>query len=143
MPMPSGIYGLSNALLDTPWPKTQALKVAMHAALAQADATDDAAALTSILWPALANPQRAALHELPSTGVAAAREHELSSALIDIPDRGRGGYGTLSSTLMWVAAQPALGTFSATMCEKTIEAAVPDSQRSDQQMVRLTWPLRF
>ena len=143
MPMPSGIYGLSNALLDTPWPKTQALKVAMHAALAKADATDDASALTSILWPALANPQRAALDELPNTGVAAALEHELSSALIDIPDRGHGGYGTLSSTLMWVAAQPALGTFSATICEKTIAAAVPDTQSPDQQMVRLTWPLRF
>jgi uncharacterized protein with NRDE domain len=142
MPMPSGIYGLSNALLDTPWPKTQALKVAMHLALAKADAADDVSALAHVLWPALANPQRAAMHELPITGVAAALEHELSSALIDIPDRGHGGYGTLSSTLMWVATQPASDTFSATICEKTVGAAVQDNHNSGQPMVRLTWPLR-
>lgn len=136
-----GVYGLSNALLDTPWPKTLALKAAMNAALAQADAADDAAALADTLWSALGNPKRAALHDLPSTGVATDFEHALSSALIDVPERGEHGYGTRSSTLLWMAAEPGTNGFSATVCEKTINAGSPKGGHSDQPMVRLTWPL--
>ena len=36
-----GIYGLSNAFLDTPWPKTLALKAAMQSALDKAMASGD------------------------------------------------------------------------------------------------------
>lgn len=142
LPMQPGIYGLSNAWLDTPWPKTQALKAAMAKALAAADATGDAAALGRILWPALANRQRAALHELPNTGVAPALEHALSSALIDLPDRGDSGYGTLCSTLMWAAAEPLVGGFSATMCEKTMATGPTSAALADTPMVRLSWPLQ-
>jgi uncharacterized protein with NRDE domain len=58
MALSPGIYGLSNALLDTPWPKTQALKAAMAGALAKADADGDTAVLANILWPALGNTER-------------------------------------------------------------------------------------
>ncbi len=139
MSLPPGIYGLSNALLDTPWPKTQGLKAAMHAALTEAEAAGDASALARILWPALANSQRAAIHTLPDTGVAPALEHALSSALIDMPERG---YGTLCSTLMWVSAQPSTGSFSATLCEKTIAVQPYESGEAVEPMVKLTWPLR-
>jgi len=139
MSLPPGIYGLSNALLDTPWPKTLGLKAAMQAALTQADADQDESALESLLWPALGNSQRADLHCLPDTGVATALEHALSSALIDMPERG---YGTRCSTLMWVAAQSTTGSFSATMCEKTIAVQPVENGEAADPMVKLTWPLR-
>ena len=141
--LPPGIYGLSNALLDTPWPKTLALKAAMTTALANANANvyGDESALVGILWAALANPERAALDDLPNTGVATAFEHALSSALIDVPERGEHGYGTRCSTLMWMAAKPDSNGFSATVCEKTMTAESPKPDCEDQQMVRLTWSL--
>jgi len=139
MPLGPGIYGLSNASLDTPWPKTLALKAAMTSALTQADAAGDAAVLAHILWPALGNSARAALQDLPNTGVATAFEHALSSALIDIPERG---YGTRCSTLLWIAAEPNASGLSATVCEKTWTAESPAKRSSDAPMVRLTWPLQ-
>ncbi|MDO9279857.1 MAG: NRDE family protein [Polaromonas sp.] len=138
MALSPGIYGLSNALLDTPWPKTQALKAAMAGALAKADADGDTAVLANILWPALGNTERAALHDLPTTGVATALEQALSSALIDMPERG---YGTRCSTLMWIAAEPNSNSFSATICEKSMTAESPKPSASDAQMVRLTWSM--
>ncbi len=141
--LPPGIYGLSNALLDTPWPKTLALKTAMQMALTQASDTESSdktneSALSRKLWAALASPQRAAVHELPNTGVAPALEHALSSALIDMPERG---YGTRCSTLMWVA-QTAEGTFSATICEKTLDTQAQKTDTFAPAMVQLSWPLR-
>jgi hypothetical protein len=79
---------------------------------------------------------------LPVTGVTASTEHALSSALIDMPERPNGGYGTLSSTLMWLAAKTGTGVLTANICEKTIHAAAHETNGSEQQMVRLTWPLR-
>jgi len=139
MPLAPGIYGLSNALLDTPWPKTQALKAALNSALVKADAEGDSSMFTSILWPALGSTERAALHDLPNTGMATELEHALSSALIDMPERG---YGTRCSTLMWVSANPTSSGFSATICEKTREAEAQKPDNAGQKMVRLTWPLR-
>jgi uncharacterized protein with NRDE domain len=138
MPLGPGIYGLSNASLDTPWPKTLALKAAMTSALTQADAAGDDALLANILWPALGNPDRAALQDLPNTGIATAFEHALSSALIDLPERG---YGTRCSTLLWVAAEQNANGFSATVCEKTLTAESTAKSPTDAHMVRLTWPL--
>jgi uncharacterized protein with NRDE domain len=111
----------------------------MTSALTQADAAGDAAVLANILWPALGNSERAALQDLPNTGVATAFEHALSSALIDIPERG---YGTRCSTLLWIAAEPNASGLSATVCEKTWTAESPAKRSSDAPMVRLTWPLQ-
>ena len=133
-----GIYGLSNALLDTPWPKTQALKAAIQTALTLADTEGDGAVLARVLWPALANSERAALGDLPNTGVATDFEHALSSALIDMPERG---YGTRCSTLMWVA-QTAEGAFSATICEKTLDTQAQKTDALAPAMDQLRWPLR-
>jgi uncharacterized protein with NRDE domain len=138
MQLPPGIYALSNALLDTPWPKTLALKVAMTSALTQADAAGDTAVLANILWPALGSSERAALQDLPKTGVAIELEHALSSALIDMPERG---YGTRCSTLMWVTSKPNSLGFSATVCEKTMTAQSPKPDQQDGLTVCLTWPL--
>ena len=88
-----GVYGLSNALLDTPWPKVVRAKGAMRAALASADADG----WESGLWEMLGDRVVAADDELPDSGVGADRERLLSPPFIasDV-------YGTRSSTVMTI-----------------------------------------
>lgn len=89
-----GIYGLSNASLDTPWPKTIALRTALNDAL---QAEHSAAGLKTTLWRALANRREADEKSLPSTGVSLEMEKALSSAFVYAPQRA---YGTRCSTLL-------------------------------------------
>ena len=95
-----GIYGLSNAGLDTPWPKTVALKAALADALKKSDEglqDPDTPVLEAALWQALSSRVRASDATLPNTGVSPALESALSSAFVEAFDRG---YGTRSSTLL-------------------------------------------
>jgi len=96
-PLQPGVYGLSNAALNTPWPKTVALQSVLAACL---DATE-ADALQDSLWAALANPERAPRERLPATGVSLEREEALSSAFVDFPEHA---YGTRSSTVLLASA---------------------------------------
>lgn len=96
----SGIYGLSNAALDTPWPKTVALKNALEAALFAGSVAE----LESPLWRALASRQRFINTDQPATGTSVAREEALSSAFVDFPENR---YGTRCSTLLAVEAKGA------------------------------------
>jgi len=96
-PLKPGVYGLSNAALDTPWPKTLALKKVLDLTL-QTASTE--AALTAPLWKALANRDKARVANLPTTGLPVELELALSSAFVDEPQRGTGGYGTRCSTLL-------------------------------------------
>ena len=89
-----GLYGLSNAALDTPWPKVQALKAGVRAALAEAES---AQALSVRLFAALADRRIADDAALPQTGIALERERGLSAAFIRMPEMG---YGTRCSTLL-------------------------------------------
>ena len=111
-----GIYGLSNAFLDTPWPKTLALKAAMQQALNKATASGNESDLLDPLWAALASTERAAMSELPDTGVPVSQEHALSSALVDIPERA---YGTRNSSLLFIEAGLERTQCTATLCEKS------------------------
>jgi uncharacterized protein with NRDE domain len=111
-----GIYGLSNAFLDTPWPKTLGLKAAMKGALDKAVASGNESDLLDPLWAALASTERAAMSELPDTGVPVSHEHALSSALVDIPERA---YGTRNSSLLFIRAGLLPTPFIATLCEKS------------------------
>lgn len=95
--LPPGIYGLSNGGLDTPWPKTLALKKALHSALV-ASGED---ALERELMAALRDRRRAGREDLPSTGVPLALEEALSSAFVDFPEHG---YGTRCSTVLVACA---------------------------------------
>ncbi len=90
-----GVYGLSNALLDTPWPKVLRAKKAMADALAAAEGNGWDAAL----WEALADRVIAADDALPDTGVGAERERLLSPPFIrtDV-------YGTRASTVLTIGA---------------------------------------
>lgn len=96
----AGIHALSNAALDTPWPKTLGLRAAMAASLAQATGADD---LAERLLAALADATPAADAELPDTGVGLARERLLSPRFIRMPDPDRPAlavYGTRCSTVL-------------------------------------------
>lgn len=93
-----GVYGLSNGALDTPWPKTRALKTALRQAL-EADRQED---LQAGLWSALQDRKRPSDGRLPRTGVPLALERALSSVFVDFPEHG---YGTRSSTVLVARAK--------------------------------------
>ena len=85
-----GVYGVSNHLLDTPWPKVGAGKTALAAAI---DGLPDEQALFELLRDEGIHPDDA----LPRTGVPLEWERLLSSAFVKSP-----GYGTRGSTLLCV-----------------------------------------
>ncbi len=89
-----GIYGVSNASLDTPWPKVSGLKARLRQALENATTVD---ALSSQLFDALADRSTPDDAALPSTGVSLDTERMLASAFIRSPDMR---YGTRCSTLI-------------------------------------------
>ena len=97
----SGVFGLSNGLLDEPWPKVGRLRERLgQAVLAVSDgqpAGVGADALAQALLKALADPTVAPDDLLPSTGVPLALERQLSPAFIRTPD---GRYGTRCSTVL-------------------------------------------
>jgi uncharacterized protein with NRDE domain len=88
-----GIYGLSNHLLDTPWPKVQNAKSRLKAALS--DPTD-----TASLLALLRDDRPASDAQLPRTGVRLEWERLLSSAFVRAPD-----YGTRCSTIIRIDAR--------------------------------------
>lgn len=93
-----GIYGLSNAGLDTPWPKTRRLKTATLQALEQWPAGDPAqdGGWREPLLAALLDREPADDQELPSTGIPWERERQLSSPFVHLTESG---YGTRSSLI--------------------------------------------
>ena len=75
-----GVHGLSNHLLDTPWPKVEKAKAQVRRAAGQSPSTADAA------FDLLGDTERAASAELPSTG----REPGARGAVVGDPHpRGR------------------------------------------------------
>lgn len=92
-PLSAGIHGLSNHLLDTPWPKV----VRARDAFARAIAVDEPS--VEDLFALLRDPVPAADGELPDTGLDLPRERALSSAFIATE-----GYGTRCSTVVLVRA---------------------------------------
>lgn len=81
-----GIHGLSNHLLDTPWPKVERGKQRLQAALADEPDTES-------LLNLLDDRESAVESALPDTGIGTAMERVLSPALIVSPQ-----YGTRAST---------------------------------------------
>ncbi len=87
----AGIHGLSNHLLDTPWPKLVHSKTRLAAHLDTGDARLEP------LFKLLADHTQAEPASLPSTGVSPEWERLLSSAFIVDPR-----YGTRCSTVLTV-----------------------------------------
>lgn len=99
-----GIHGLSNHLLDSPWPKVTAARSALSVALT---ALPDEQPLFELLRDDGTHPD----HLLPRTGISLEWERLLSAAFVRAP-----GYGTRSSTIVKLSrgdtpAEPAVMTF--------------------------------
>ena len=87
-----GVHGLSNARLDTPWPKLLRTKAGVAAWVAAA--RDDTDALLQLL----ADRERARDDELPNTGVSREWERALSAPFITGEN-----YGTRCSTVLTIS----------------------------------------
>ena len=84
-----GLYGLSNGLLNTPWPKVRRLKKRLHKAI------DDQQANPRHLIDLLHDNYHPPVEELPQTGVDPVWEQTLSPCFIRSPN-----YGTRNSTAL-------------------------------------------
>jgi uncharacterized protein with NRDE domain len=114
--LPSGLYGLSNHLLDTPWPKVVRGKEGLARLLSSEEVSPEA------LFGILADSTRAQDEALPDTGVGLERERLLSSIFIkgDV-------YGTRSSTVLLVD-----GEGEATFVERNFDGGVMDRRQDFQ-----------
>ncbi len=86
-----GLYGLSNHLLDTPWPKVKKGKSRLQAIIEQASFSPEE------LLDFLSDTTLAPDEQLPQTGVSVEWERKLSAICIQTPD-----YATRVSTVIMV-----------------------------------------
>jgi uncharacterized protein with NRDE domain len=90
-----GTHGISNAVLDTAWPKLVRKRTELATLL-----TRDAMPPLERLIDLMRDPTLARDDELPSTGIPLERERALSAAFIETPD-----YGTRGTTALRVSTQ--------------------------------------
>jgi uncharacterized protein with NRDE domain len=95
LPVAPGVHGISNAALDTHWPKLRRLSAGLQHWLTQADDED-------ALFALLADERAAADADLPDTGVGLDMERFLSPPFI----RGT-RYGTRASSVLRIGADAA------------------------------------
>ncbi len=88
--LPPGLYGLSNATLNTPWPKVEGARVELGQWLRSGS---DPEALLDILL----DERRPADSQLPDTGIGIERERVLASRFIRTDE-----YGTRASSLLLI-----------------------------------------
>lgn len=89
-----GVYGLSNHLLDTPWPKVVKSKEAFL------DATSNETVSAETLFEILSDDREAPDNQLPETGLSIELERAVSPVFIR-SDR----YGTRSSTVLLISSE--------------------------------------
>jgi uncharacterized protein with NRDE domain len=125
-----GIYGLSNHLLDTPWPKVVRGKEALSRLLARREVL-----LLEDLFAMLADRSYPGNAALPYTGVGPEWERLLSPLFIASPD-----YGTRSSTVLVIDDDERVGfverTFDASSDHATtaaFEFSIAGQTKTDQQ----------
>ncbi len=121
-----GIYGLSNHLLDTAWPKVLHAKQALAAML-----EGGRAGTRENYFKVLQSRTIAPDHSLPDTGVGLAWERMLSPAFISSPT-----YGTRSSTVLLVDSD---GRLSFT--ERTWVPARSAPQTQSTRHHEINWPM--
>lgn len=121
-----GLYGLSNAALDTPWPKTVALKQALQRHLADGARPENPAPLLDALLHRMPAPDA----ELPVAGVAADIDRALSSAFVHAPEMR---YGTRSSMIVHWRAD---GRLDVREWTHEADSSTPPGNQQDSR-----WPL--
>jgi uncharacterized protein with NRDE domain len=87
----TGLYGLSNHLLDTPWPKVSRGKATIEKEIQSTEINTDN------LFALLRDEERAPDKQLPDTGIGLDREQALSAMFIKT-----NGYGTRCSTVILI-----------------------------------------
>jgi uncharacterized protein with NRDE domain len=87
-----GVHGLSNHLLDTPWPKVERLRARLHEALA-----GESQLKPRHLLRLLDDREPPPDADLPATGLDRERERLLAAPLVVSPE-----YGTRSSTVLMI-----------------------------------------
>lgn len=93
-PIPSGTHGLSNATLDTPWPKVKKVTAGLNQL--QGSQTD----ITEQLFDLFADTETAKKEELPDTGLPVEFEEAASAVFIRTKE-----YGTVGTTVILVDQQ--------------------------------------
>lgn len=88
-----GIYGVSNAFLDTDWQKVQKGKTALQSIIAEENFSPYS------LLDMMQDTEKAPHERLPKTGVPLDWEHALSSIFIEMPERA---YGTCCTTVLLI-----------------------------------------
>lgn len=116
-----GLYGLSNGLLDAPWPKVARGRAALAEALARPGEPEP-----ETLLALLSDPSRPPDHHLPDTGVGLEWERVLSARFIASPT-----YGTRSSTVLLLGSGRLI----------FIERTSPPGALGEAREVRLAIPL--
>ncbi|MGE5718187.1 MAG: NRDE family protein, partial [Acidobacteriota bacterium] len=91
-----GVRGLSNHLLETPWPKVRAARARLEAALGAALGAEE---LERRLLDLLRDRTTAPDGALPATGLPLDWERALSAAFVEVP-----GYGTRASTALVIGS---------------------------------------
>ena len=86
-----GIHGVSNALLNTPWPKLKRAQEMLRNKIQNNDLS------TTALFNLLYDKTKASENQLPTTGLSKELEKEVSSIFIDTEN-----YGTRCSTLLFI-----------------------------------------
>ena len=109
----AGIYGLSNALLDTPWPKVVNAKRMFSELIEEPFELED-------LVKMMQNADLANDDELPETGLDYDREKALSAMCIRTPD-----YGTCCSTAITIDYEGQVAF---------LEKSYPVGERSDESV---------
>ena len=112
-----GVYGLSNHLLDTPWPKVEKGKQALSELAHQ-----DAEIAHEAVFDMLADHAQADDSLLPYTGISLEYERALSSIFISTP-----AYGTRSSTVLLIDLEDRI-----TFIERTFEMSVRSADTTFQ-----------
>jgi uncharacterized protein with NRDE domain len=127
-PLPPGVYGLSNGLLDAPWPKLRRIRERFEDWLR--DSPDEPAA-TEQLFAILNDRAPAADHEqLPRTGLSAEWERLLSAPFVLHPD-----YGTRCSSLVRLEDTGALS-----ITERRFEASGTAIGETEFRLNAGEWP---
>ncbi|MBU5614409.1 NRDE family protein [Geomonas azotofigens] len=116
LPIEPGIHGLSNHLLDTPWPKVCRGKSGLARILARGEAVPEG------LFALLADETHPPDRELPDTGVGLELERMLSPVFIRSAQ-----YGTRSSTVLLVDHGG-----KATFIERSFDMGARESQAQFQ-----------
>ena len=118
----NGLHGLSNHLLDTPWPKVERGLEKMRKLMADQDVSSNQ--LFEVLFDDAIAPD----NQLPDTGIGLERERALSSMFIKSP-----GYGTRCSTVILVDYNNAVQFSERVYDLKTFEYNQKDFQFTIEQ----------